>query len=89
MEIEWDEAKRRDALTRHGVDFADVALIDFRTARTVADNRHNYGETRWVTYGLIEGRLHVVCWTERSGRMRVISFRKANDREQKIISPSA
>ena len=89
MEIEWDEAKRQDALHRHGVDFADVALVDFDTAYTTTDNRRDYGEPRWVTYGMIEERLHVVCWTNRNGRMRIISFRKANDREQKIYSASA
>ncbi|MBK8456114.1 MAG: BrnT family toxin [Phyllobacteriaceae bacterium] len=88
MEIEWDEAKRQDALERHGVDFADVALIDLGTAMTIADNRRNYGEARLVTYGFINDRLHVVCWTERGGRMRVISFRKANDREQKVFASS-
>ena len=89
MEIEWDEAKRQDALERHGVSFADVALIDLRTAKTLADNRRNYGETRLVTYGYIGSRLHVVCWTERNGRMRIISFRKANDREQKTFASFA
>jgi uncharacterized protein len=86
MEIEWDEEKRLDALDRHGVDFADVALIDPETARTVADNRRDYGEPRWVTYGMIGERLHVVCWTTRKERIRIISFRKANDREQKANS---
>ena len=89
MELEWDEAKRLDALVRHGVDFADVALIDMETARTVSDDRYDYGEARWVTYGMIDERLHVVCWTNRKGRMRIISFRKANDREQKAYSASA
>ena len=89
MELEWDEEKRRDALIRHGVDFADAAVLDYSTARTIADNRRNYGEPRWVTYGLIGERLHVVCWTSRNGRMRIISFRKANDREQKIYAASA
>lgn len=89
MELEGDEEKRQDALRKRGLDFADVGLIDFGTARTIADNRRNYGEPRWVTYGLIEDRLHVVCWTNRGGRMRIISFRKANDREQKIYSASS
>ena len=89
MELEWDEFKRRDALKKHGVDFADVALVDFGSAMTIADNRRDYGEPRWVTYGMISGRLHVVCWTGRNDRMRIISFRRANDREQKIYAASA
>jgi uncharacterized protein len=89
MELEWDEEKRNDALKRHGVDFADVALIDFQAAHTAADNRRDYGETRFITYGTIEDRLHVVCWVRRDGKMRVISFRKANDREKRLLSPNA
>ncbi|MDP3895737.1 MAG: BrnT family toxin [Mesorhizobium sp.] len=89
MELEWNEEKRRQALEERGLDFADVAKIDMSTAMTTIDNRQDYGEQRFVTYGYIEGRLYVVCWTERDDRMRVISFRKANDREQKIIASAS
>jgi uncharacterized protein len=89
MEFEWDEAKRRGALNRHGVDFADVVWLDFSNAITVADNRRDYSEERFITYGQLNGRMHVLCWTERNNRMRVISFRKANDREEKYYSTSA
>ncbi len=89
MELDWDEEKRQDALRRHGVDFADVARIDFTAARIIIDDRRDYGEPRWITYGLVGDRLHVVCWTIRNERMRVISFRKANEREQKIFAASA
>jgi uncharacterized protein len=83
MDLEWDEEKRRDALKRHGVDFADAVFLDFATSITVADNRRHYGEDRFMSYGRLNGRLHVLCLTRRNDRLRSISFRKANDREEK------
>lgn len=35
-DLEWDENKRQDTLTKRGVDFADFALMDFATAKTPA-----------------------------------------------------
>lgn len=45
--------------------------------------RHDYGETRYVALGQLQGRLHVLCFTETRDGIRVISFRKANEREVK------
>ena len=84
MELEWDEVKRRWTLETRGMDFADVEFFEFDTADTVADNRMDYGEVRQVSTGYLHGRLCVLCWTERHPTIvRVISLRKANDREQK------
>ena len=43
--------------------------------------RHDYGETRQIALGNLEGRMHVLCFTETSTGIRVISFRRANARE--------
>lgn len=85
MELEWDEEKRQRNRNERGIDFADVVRFEFETATTVADHRTDYGEARLVSTGFLDGRLHVLCWTERDGRMRMISLRKANDREQKAF----
>lgn len=45
------------------------------------DTRHPYPERRFVALGYVGERLHVVCFTPIEGGVRVISFRKANDRE--------
>ncbi len=89
MELEWDEKKRLDTLQARGLDFADVVDFDFASASTVEDNRSNYNEVRRVSIGYLHGRLCVLCWTERRGRLRVISLRKANDREKQKYSSSA
>ncbi|MGH8475875.1 MAG: BrnT family toxin [Methylococcales bacterium] len=47
------------------------------------DSRHDYGETRYVAAGYLAGCLHILCFTETSSGVRVISFRKANPREAK------
>jgi uncharacterized protein len=83
MELEWDEAKRQDALRERGLDFADVVHFRFEAQYTIQDNRTEYGEPRFVSTGYLDGRLCVLCWTIRGDKMRIISFRKANEREQK------
>jgi uncharacterized DUF497 family protein len=80
--IEWDEAKRRVTLAERGLDFADVALIDWDTAVTLEDLRWPYAEPRFITFAPIHGRLCVVAWCWRGTATRVISLRKANAREE-------
>lgn len=84
MTYEWDEAKRRENVRRHGIDFADVGeLFDGFTA-TMEDGRHAYGEQRWITLGLLSGRVVVVVHTERQDRIRIISVRKATKNEEQL-----
>lgn len=83
MELEWDETKRQDALLNRGLDFADVVEFGWRGAVIEPDDRGDYGERRMIAYGYLHGRLCVLCFTERGPKLRVISLRKANDREIK------
>ncbi len=46
------------------------------------DGRFDYGEERWVAFGLIGKRLQVMVYTFRAETIRIISFRKANKREK-------
>jgi len=81
MEIEFDSAKSEENERRRGLALPMVADFDFETA-LIAEDRHNdYGERRWIALGLIDQRAFVVAFTWRGGRLRVISFRKANSRE--------
>jgi uncharacterized DUF497 family protein len=87
--MEWDEAKRQSNIDRHHLDFADVIAFDMATATHRLDRRRDYGEERFISIGLLHGRLCVLCWTLRAGQLRIISLRKANEREQKAYAEAA
>lgn len=61
-----------------------VVEFDWTTALVVADLRHDYPEPRFLAHGLVGGRLHAVVFTPTVRGVRVISFRKANARDQEI-----
>ena len=83
MEIDFDPVKRDLTLADRGLDFRDAPVVIENAVTTFEDTRFDYEETRLVTYGLLNGRLVTVVWVEIEDGMRVISMRKANDREQK------
>ena len=62
------------------------AIFDGDTL-TVEDDRRDYGETRFITIGFLQERMVVVVWTARGPIRRIISLRKANDREQALYAP--
>lgn len=84
MTFEWDEAKNRTNVRKHGFDFAEAEQM-FRGPLFVRpDTREDYGEERWVGLGTIGGRIAVVAFAELSqNAIRIISFRKANHEERK------
>ena len=82
MNIEFDEEKRRETLARRGLDFGDAGKVFDGTEYTWIDDRFDYGEARHNTSGFLDGRLIALTWTVRNGNRRIISMRKANDREQ-------
>jgi uncharacterized protein len=83
--ITYDPAKRDKTLQERELDFADAAeALDGRSV-TFADRRRDYGEVRYRTFGLLRGRMVVVVWTPRGADRRIVSMRKANGREQKVL----
>lgn len=80
---QWDEAKRASNLRKHQVDFALIEQFDWDNALTREDTRLDYHEARYVSIGPIDARLYVAVWTARGNACRLISLRKANDREVK------
>ena len=54
---------------------------------TVVDDRRDYGENRFITVGFLDGRMVVLVWTPRENARRVISMRKANERERRLYTP--
>jgi hypothetical protein len=81
MKIEFDPAKSEKNARERGMPFALKEQFDWESSFTEFDTRFAYPEERRVTFGYIGNRLHVVCHTPIEGGIRVISFRKANDRE--------
>ena len=84
MEFEWDREKNLINQAKHGLCFEDAALVFQGPVVTFEDNRAGYGEWRLITLGKLAGRVVVIAHTPREGRTRVISMRKANEREKKI-----
>lgn len=81
MEISFDPIKSERNARERGLPFDRVYEFDFDTAVVWPDLRSDYPEPRFTATGLIGERVHVVCYTPASEGIRVISFRKANDRE--------
>ena len=81
-EIEFNPDKRNLTLADRGLDFLDAPLVFDGTEKTAPDLRFDYPEPRNLTYGYLHGRLVAVVWTEIANGIRVISMRKANEREQ-------
>lgn len=83
MEYEWDPAKNRSNFTKNGLDFEDAELVFDGFCLTFEDRRFDYGETRLITMGLLDGRLVVIAHTARGESTRIISMRLATRHEQK------
>lgn len=81
--LEWDEAKRASNLRKHKIDFEDLVELFESNLYTKLDNRFDYGETRFLTYGMLAGQVVAVSHTEDDVAIRVISARRANKNEQK------
>jgi len=82
MEITFDTEKNQSNLSKHGVSLSDAAQLDWDIAWTEPDDRHDYGEVREIGYAPMKNdRLYCVVFTRRANGLRIISLRKANQRE--------
>lgn len=84
MEFRWSQAKRTANLKAHGLDFVDAPRVFAGLTFTFEDDRFSYGEQRFVTLGLLAGVPVSIVHTESQHEIRVISFRKATQRETQI-----
>jgi uncharacterized protein len=83
MIFEWDEKKSLKNAHERGLPFEVAKIMDFDTALFEEDKHQDYGERRYVVYGLIGSRPHVLCFTPHHKGIRIIGLRKANQREVK------
>lgn len=86
MDVEFDPAKNERNIRERGLSFERAREFDFETAVQFQEERN--GEMRWLSIGYLGNRLHVLCYLEIETGIRVISFRKANDREARKYGKS-
>ena len=67
MRFEWDEAKNRQNIRKHGIDFADSVDLFNHPMLTLLDDRESYGEERWITIGWLHMLIGVVVYPECHG----------------------
>ena len=83
MVFEWDEAKRRLNIKKHGVDFKNVVKAFDSPMLVGLDIREDYGEERWIGIGAIAHIVVIIAFTERNNEVtRIISARKATKNEK-------
>ena len=87
MSIEFDEEKRAATLKARGLDMARAGEVYEGAHLTFEDKRRDYGEERIITIGFLDERMVVLVWTPRKGAHRIISMRKANEREKTLYTP--
>ena len=81
--FEWDEAKNHANIRKHGIDFETARRIFDGTILTWRDSRKDYGEERHLAVGRVDSEaMIVVVWTNRAGRIRLISARPASRKER-------
>ena len=86
MLLEFDEAKDARNIRERGISFERFADIDAETAVSGEDVRKDYGERRLRVLGFIDGLLYAAVVTPRGEKIRVISLRRANRREERAYA---
>lgn len=83
MQFEWDNDKNQLNILKHKLSFESATQLFEHPLIINEDTRFSYAEMRYIGYGEINGRLMCVVYTERKpNKIRIISFRKANNREK-------
>ncbi|MGB7127095.1 MAG: BrnT family toxin [Methylovirgula sp.] len=77
----FDPAKDAVNQAKHGVSLALAEVLFAGPHVSMKNDRFDYGEVRQVAFGYIQDRLFVCVYADREAERRVISLRKANQRE--------
>lgn len=85
VNFEWDEKKNKANRSKHGIRFEEAKEIFSGPVFTAEDCRRDYGESRFISIGTIQGIVVlVVAYIFRNGKVRLISARKANEKERSL-----
>ena len=87
MKFTWNEDKERANIHKHGITFSSAAMVfgdPFRWEDY--DEEHSEEEERFVTIGFAGDVLMLlfVVYTPRDDTIRIISARKANQKERSL-----
>jgi uncharacterized DUF497 family protein len=85
VDFEWDPEKESLNVEKHQFDFETASQIWVSSVIEKADDRRDYGETRIIATGEVDGCVLVVVYTWRGETRRIISARKANSREKRLF----
>ena len=83
MKIEFDQVKSEKNRKDRDLPFDRATDFDWAGAKYAEDVRNTYPEPQFVAVSYLDKRLHIICFTPVPDGVRIISFRKANDREAK------
>ncbi len=86
--FEWNEKKREQNRAKHGVDFLDAALIFEGPILAREDTRQDYGETRLIALGMVDGVVYVLTYTMRGEVTRIISAWQGGRKEHERYKES-
>jgi len=79
----WDDKKNIDNIKKHGVSFNEAEIVFFDPKRVeIYDSKHSISEDRWNVIGLSGSTIYSVIFTERNGKIRIISAREAEKEEE-------
>lgn len=79
--ITYDPAKSEINRQKHGLGLEEFQGFDNGVSVTVPDDRKNYGEARYRSFGRIDGIGYMIAFTPRDEGIHLISFRRARDKE--------
>ena len=84
MKLIFDDAKDRANQSKHGLSLSEAEKLEWDDALIWQDTRRDYGEPRMVALGAIGERLCCVVYVDREDARRIISLRKANNKEKTL-----
>ena len=86
MKFEWDPDKSEVNLKKHGISFHEASTVfNDPLAITFNDPDYSISEHRFLTFGHSRAdQLLCVVHTERLGKTRIISARRATRQEREI-----
>lgn len=83
MEVTFDPAKDEANIAKHGLSLADAEAFEMASAVVEADDRREYGESRFRAFGYVDGEARCLVFAVRGSTIRAISYRRAHAKEMR------